>query len=116
MPNERLRDALLKHGLTPAAIAEDVGVDPKTAERWITQNRTPYPRHRHATAIRLQESESYLWPDALTPERAARIARSEVVEFYPRRAAIPVAAWQKLFDNAQERIGILVYAGLFLPE
>jgi transcriptional regulator with XRE-family HTH domain len=92
MPNERLRDAMLKRGLTPAAIAEEIGVDPKTAERWITQDRTPYPRHRHAIAARLQESESYLWPDALTSERTTQVTRAEVVEFYPRRAGIPVAA------------------------
>ncbi|MPY99992.1 MAG: XRE family transcriptional regulator, partial [Actinophytocola sp.] len=31
MPNERLRDALLKNGLTPSDVAERLRVDPKTA-------------------------------------------------------------------------------------
>src|SRR5262245_47987019 len=70
MANDRLRDALLRHGLTPVAAAEHLGVDPKTAERWITQDRVPYPRHRHALAALVRESEAYLWPDALSPARA----------------------------------------------
>ena len=116
MPNERLRDALLKNGLTPISVAEHLGVDPKTVERWITQDRIPYPRHRHAIAAQLRESETYLWPGALAAERATRVAQSEVVEVYPRRAALPQDIWRRLLDSAQDRIGILVYAGLFLPE
>src|ERR1700761_7781775 len=71
MPNDRLRDAMLKKGLTPTAVAEHIKVDPKTVERWITQDRSPYPRHRHAIAALLREGESYLWPNALSTERAS---------------------------------------------
>jgi len=66
MANDRLRDALLTKGLTPADAAVKIGVDPKTVERWITQSRVPYGKHRHALAALVQESERYLWPDALT--------------------------------------------------
>lgn len=48
--------------------------------------------------------------------RAARVAQSEVVQVYPRRAVVPDDLWRRLIGEAQERIGILVYAGLFLPE
>jgi hypothetical protein len=116
MPNDRLRDGILKQGLTPTTLAEHIGVDPKTVERWISQDRTPYPRHRHTIAALLQEGESYLWPEALSSERAAEVARSEVVHIYPRRGAVPVDLWQRLLDQATRKIGILVYAGLFLPE
>lgn len=116
MANERLRDALLKAGLTPSDLAQHVGVDPKTAERWITQDRSPYPRHRHAIAALLKESAAYLWPSAVTADRQARIAQSELVTVYPRRAAVPQELWRRLLDQAHERVGILVYAGLFLPE
>ena len=116
MPNDRLRDALLRNGFTPTAVAEQVGVDPKTVERWITQGRAPYPRYRHAIAAMVKESESYLWPDAMPTERATRVAQSEVVQVYPRRAAVPDDLWRRLISQAQERVGILVYAGLFLPE
>jgi hypothetical protein len=30
MPNERLRAALLEHGVTPALLGEEIGVDHKT--------------------------------------------------------------------------------------
>ena len=35
MANERLRTALLQRGVTPTDLADTVGVDPKTIERWI---------------------------------------------------------------------------------
>jgi transcriptional regulator with XRE-family HTH domain len=114
--NDRLRDALLTNGLTPQSLAEHLGVDPKTVERWITQNRPPYPRHRHAIAALLKESESYLWPDAMAPERATKLAQSALVQVYPSRAATPPDLWQRLLDKAERQIQILVYAGLFLPE
>jgi hypothetical protein len=116
MPNDRLRDGLLKAGLTPVALAEHLGVDPKTVERWITQDRVPYPKHRNAVGALLKESEAYLWPNALSPERAVKVAQSEVVQVYPRRAAVPPDLWQRLLDKAEKQIGILVYGGLFLPE
>jgi hypothetical protein len=116
MPNDRLRDAMLRNGLTPAAVADGISVDPKTVERWITKDRTPYPKHRHAIAALVRESESYLWPTALSPERAAKVARSEVVEIFPRRSAVPVELWHRLLDQATGQIGILVYGGLFLHE
>ncbi|WP_025616844.1 hypothetical protein [Salinispora cortesiana] len=116
MPNDRLRDAILRNGFTHAAMAEHVGVDPKTAERWITQGRAPYPKYRHAIAALVKESESYLWPDAVPAERAQRIAESECVRVYPRRGAVPDELWRRLINDAAKRVGVLVYAGLFLPE
>jgi hypothetical protein len=116
MANDRLRDAMLRGGHTPATVAEHLGVDPKTAERWITQGRAPYPKYRHAIAALLRETESYLWPDAVAPERAQRIAQSECVQVYPRRGAVPDDLWRRLINDSDERVGILVYAGLFLPE
>lgn len=116
MPNERLRDAMHRSRLTPTDLAAVVGVDPKTVERWITQDRVPYPRHRHTLAVRLGETQSYLWPDALPPARAAKITESELVQIYSRRAAIPIELWRRLLTTATQQISILVYAGLFLPE
>ncbi|MFI7522987.1 XRE family transcriptional regulator [Micromonospora globbae] len=116
MPNDRLRDAILRNGMTPAAIAEKIGVDPKTVERWITQERTPYPRHRHAIAALVRESESYLWPNAVTPEKASRLGQNEVIQVYSRRSSVPYEVWRRLIDRAEERIDILAYAGLFLVE
>lgn len=116
MPNDRLRDAILRNGMTPVLLAEKIGVDPKTVERWITQDRTPYPRHRHAIAATVRESESYLWPNAVTPEKASRLGQSEIIQIYSRRSSVPYEVWHRLIDRAEERIDVLAYAGLFLVE
>ena len=116
VPNDRLRDAILRNGLTPVSVAEKLSVDPKSVERWMTQDRTPYPRHRYAIAALVRESESYLWPAAVSPEKATRIGQSEVVRLYPRRITVPPDLWGRLLQKAEHRIEILVYVGLFLVE
>ncbi|KHD74042.1 helix-turn-helix domain-containing protein [Actinoplanes utahensis] len=115
MPNERLRTAMLERGLTPAALAEVLNVDPKSVERWIT-GRTPYRRHRYAVAARLGVDEVYLWPDALSSDQVASASESEIINIYPHRWTVPSEVWRTLFDNAEEEIGVLVYSGLFLSE
>ena len=114
--NERLLDALNKAELTPAALAARVSVDPKTVERWITHGRTPYPKHMHQVAAVLGAPERWLWEHAIDEERRAHAAQSEVVRVYAHRHQIPNDTWLRLFTDAAERIDVLVYAGLFLPE
>lgn len=116
MANERLRNAMQQAGLDIADAAEKVGVEPKTVERWITKGRTPYPKHRHALASLVGETENYLWPDALSPERRIEVAESEVLKIYPHRSAIPSDLWRRLLSSTSERLDILVLAGLFLAE
>jgi len=114
--NDRLRDSLSAAGLSPHDAAARLDVDPKTVERWVTQGRTPYPRHRRELAALVRESEAYLWPAALPPERRIEAAESEIVHVYPHRAAIPGDTWTRHFKGAAETIDVLVYAALFLPE
>ena len=116
MSNERLRDALLRNGLNLEHVAKATGVDPKTVERWITQGRTPYPRHRHTIASMIRETENYLWPKAVPPERKIEIAGSEVVKVFPHRNSIPVELWDRLIADATEHVEVLVHAALFLVE
>ncbi|SCG61303.1 XRE family transcriptional regulator [Micromonospora halophytica] len=116
MPNDRLREAILRKGLTSVMVAEKIGVDPKTVERWITQDRTPYPRHRQAIAAMVREDVPYLWPNAVTPEKASRIGQSEMVKLYSRRSSVSYDVWRRLIERAEERIDVLAYAGLFLVE
>ena len=116
MANDRVRDALLRTGLTPEDAAITLAVDRKTVERWINADRLPYRRHRHQLAALLHESEAYLWPAALDADRRAEVARSEVVEIYPHRADSPVALWSRLFSEVTGQLDLLVYAALFLPE
>lgn len=117
MANERLRDAMLDARLTVEQVAAKAGVDPKTVERWTTQaDRVPYARHRRALAQLLGQAESYLWPSALPPERQAIIAASEIVGVYPHRQSVPSDLWDRLLQQAVDRIDVLVHAGLFLVE
>lgn len=116
MPNERLRDALLRNGLDLDHVAKATHVDPKTVERWITMGRVPYPRHRRAIAAMVRETENYLWPDAIAPERKAEIGGSEIVKIYPHRHNVPADLWHRLLDQAEEHIEILVYAAMFLTD
>ena len=104
MANDRLRDALLRAEVGLDALADKLHVDRKTAERWITQGRTPYPKHRHAISTLVGQTEAYLWPGALSAERAAQVAQSEVVHVYPHRAAVPHDLWIRMLGGFTERL------------
>jgi transcriptional regulator with XRE-family HTH domain len=115
MTNERLRTALLQRGQTPATVAEVLGVDPKTVERWIG-GRTPYRRTRYQLARHLEADEAFLWPNAISDGEQASISHSEFVGIHPHRWAVPRDVWARLLESAQEEIGILVYSGMFFAE
>jgi transcriptional regulator with XRE-family HTH domain len=115
MPNDRLRTALLERGVTPADLAAELKVDPKSVERWIS-GRTPYRRHRYAVAAKLGVDEAYLWPDAMSRNQVADASESEIVNVYPHRWAVPSEMWRNFFETAEAEIGVLVYSGLFLSE
>ncbi|MGH3849129.1 MAG: helix-turn-helix domain-containing protein, partial [Pseudonocardiaceae bacterium] len=116
MPNERLRDVLLRNGLSLAQVAKATGVDPKTVERWISKGRLPYPKHRRAIATLVRETENYLWPDAIPPERKAEIGGSEIVQVYPHRRCVPTELWNRLLDQAEQHVEFLMDVGMFLTE
>jgi transcriptional regulator with XRE-family HTH domain len=115
MANERLRSAMLEHGVTHAALAEAVEVDPKSVERWVS-GRSPYRRHRYAVAAFLEVDEAYLWPESLTPGQVISASESEIVNIYPHRWAVPSEMWRHIFDTAESEIGVLAYSALFLSE
>ncbi|MFI7455623.1 helix-turn-helix domain-containing protein [Nonomuraea sp. NPDC049714] len=116
MANERLRAALLQKGVSIADLAEAIEVDPKTVERWVTKGREPYRKHRFATASYLGVDETYLWPDALSPEQVTSASQSEIIAIYPHRWAVPRDIWGRLFGAASEEIGVLAFSGLFLAD
>ncbi|MGW5099192.1 XRE family transcriptional regulator [Streptomyces sp. NPDC004100] len=116
MANERLRSTMLIRGITVDALATHVRVDPKTVERWITQGRAPYRRHRLAIAAFLQEDEAYLWPNGLPDSQRQDAADAEVLKVYPHRSYVPPELWLQLFSRAEREIGVLVHAGVFLAE
>ena len=114
--NERLRGCMVAAQLTILDVAAQVGVDPKTVERWITTGRIPHRPHRWATASLLKTDEAYLWPDAISEKQASSASEAEVLALYPDRGAVPAQLWHRLIDSASEGIDILVFAGLFLPD
>jgi transcriptional regulator with XRE-family HTH domain len=114
--NERLRGCMVAAQLTISDVAAQVGVDPKTVERWITTGRIPHRQHRWATASLLETDETYLWPEAVTEKHARSASEAELYALYPDRGAVPAQLWHRLIDTACEGIDILVFAGLFLPD
>ena len=115
MSNERLRAALLKKGMTPAQLAEQLQVDAKTTERWIN-GREPYRKHRFAVATLLGVDESYLWPDALPRNQVSAASESEIISVYPHRWAVPREVWKNHFTSAETAIDMLTMAGIFIAE
>lgn len=116
MANERLRAVLLNQGMTPEQLAHELEVDPKTVERWITQGREPYRRHRHKIAALTGVEENYLWPNALSRDQVAEASENELVSVYAHRSDVSAGVWRDHFESAEREIGVLVYAGAFLAE
>lgn len=117
MTNERLRGALLNAGMTAAALAEVVRVDPKSVSRWLTEGRVPHPATRQHVAAVLQQQETYLWPTLLIDtagDGGAGVGGIDRV--WPMRCTISSETWHDLFNRATRQIDVLVYAGAFLIE
>lgn len=115
MANERLRAAMLSAGLSVESVAEELGVDRKTVERWVAGRRVPYKRHRYALANFLDSDPGYLWPTDSATE-ASDLAMAELLAIYPIRSTVGNDMWLRLFDDAEQQIDILVYAGFWLSE
>lgn len=116
MSNERLRSQMAVAGFTAEALARELDVDPKTVERWISQERLPHRRHRLSTAQLVGAEEAYLWPSVIDDVRTKSASLAEFVRLYPHRGAVPEDLWDSLIDNAHDCIDVLVYAGLFLVD
>lgn len=114
MANVALRNALTRSRLTESALAERVGVDPKTVERWLSDDgRLPHPRHRYATADVLGVEQEVLWPDSVRRNIKTGPDR-EVVAVYPRRSDCPKSVWRTLITDATTEITLAGYTNYFL--
>lgn len=114
MPNGRLRASLHANGYTDASFADELGVDPKTVQRWITHDRTPHRTTAYKAAKLLDVPVAWLWP--ALDSGSADEAVSEVVAFYPHRAETPKQLWLNLLTSARKQIDLFANASLFLPE
>jgi transcriptional regulator with XRE-family HTH domain len=113
--NERLRQAILDADLSLDALAGEIGIDPKTVERWVTRGRVPHPANRARAARVLGLDETVLWPQ-LEDARARAVVSSEVLRVYPDRGAVPPGYWYDRIAGARVHVDVLVYAGLFLTD
>lgn len=116
MTNQRLRGALLNAGMTAAALADAVQVDPKSVSRWLAEDRIPHPTTRHKVATALQQQETFLWPTLLPDSEGCADGVVDIERVWPTRSAISSETWHALFSKATEALDILVYAGAFLIE
>jgi transcriptional regulator with XRE-family HTH domain len=111
--NRLLRQAMGTARISAERVADAVGVDPKTVQRWLA-GRVPHARHRWAVADLLGVTEGALWPDFAGP--GGSDCNDEVVAVYARRVDVSRALWHELLLDARERIDVLGYAVQFLPE
>lgn len=102
--------------LTPAMLAERVGADPKTVERWVTQGRCPHPGTRARVVEVLERDETYLWPELLSGPRAITSSSAELVQMWPTRSAVEPEVWRAVMAQAREHLSVLVYSGGYLVE
>ncbi|MFC8847023.1 MULTISPECIES: helix-turn-helix domain-containing protein [unclassified Micromonospora] len=63
--NHGLIAAMAQAGETAESLAAQVGVDPKTAQRWVSLGRIPRPQRRSQLAAILGRDVEDLWPDVL---------------------------------------------------
>jgi DNA-binding transcriptional regulator YdaS (Cro superfamily) len=100
---------------TQQGLAEVVGVDPKTVERWVREGRVRHRRIAERAASALREDVQVLWP-ALRSTRRARAVHPGLVALYPRRADAPTDLWWNLFQAATRNLDVPVHAAVFLHE
>src|SRR3954447_23987921 len=101
MINDRLRTTLHAAGLTEGELAEQLGVDPKTVQRWVTQGRSPHRTTATRVAKLLDVPLTWLWPGF--EDAASGQATGEVVNLYAHRSQVPRQAWLDLVLRARKR-------------
>ncbi|RKR85896.1 hypothetical protein BDK92_0110 [Micromonospora pisi] len=78
--NHALVAAMAEAGETADSLAAQLGVDPKTAGRWVTPGRIPQPRRRVKIAEILKKDVGDLWPDVLKRKEPAWFRRWADIE------------------------------------
>lgn len=114
MPNERLRTTLLESDYDERSLADELGLDHKSVQRWIGRNITPRRATAHRAAKLLGVPASWLWPELESDRESA--SQAEIVTLYPHRSEVPRHLWLDLLTGATERIWLYAHASLFLTE
>lgn len=111
--NQRLRSTLKSTGHSTRTLGEELGVDPKTIQRWVTQGRTPHPNTAERAAKILSVPANFLWPDL---DNRTSGSPNEVVNLYPHRSQVPDSLWLEILLAARHEIYFTTYASLFFGE
>ncbi len=112
--NERLRGAMIAANVTTEALAAHVGIDAKSAERWLSLGRTPHARHAHAAARLLDADPYYLWPAMGERRRSVVAPQAEVVASYASRSTVPMDLWRTVLASASTTLDLAVANLVFL--
>jgi len=116
MSNERLRSALVDAGLTYDQLSEQVSVDPKTVERWISRDRVPHRTHRLKVAALLGQDDVFLWPSTKSDPRTLAASEAEFVAMYANRGAVGADVWTSLIERTRVQIDLMAFAASFLHD
>ncbi len=108
--NQRLADAIQTSGRRVEEFAGELGVDPKTVERWVSTGRVPRPTYRHRAEKTLSVPAPLLWPSAAGPARGIE----ELAGAYATRNELAPATVASLLDAATEHIDVLAFAAMWL--
>ncbi|MER7168129.1 DUF5753 domain-containing protein [Micromonospora sp. NPDC000207] len=88
--NHALIEAMTQGGETSESLASQVGVDPKSVQRWVNPGVVPHPRHRSTAARVLGRDVGELWPSTVRRREPAWFRRWADVE----REALSLRSFQ----------------------
>lgn len=114
--NERLRGAMVSANVTIQGLADRLGLDVKSVERWLTSDRTPHARNAHAAAKILAADAYRLWPGLEVRHRSQPTPRDELVACYPSRGVVPADSWRLLLESAVGAMDLAVSSLLWLTD
>lgn len=101
-------------GYSHETLAKDIGLDPKSVQRWITKDVTPRRSTAQRAAKLLGVPASWLWPASESDRESA--SQAEIVCLYPHRSEVPKHLWLDLLTATHQRVWLYANASLFLPE
>ncbi|MFG3110166.1 hypothetical protein [Streptomyces tendae] len=102
--------------MTIEGLADHLGIDPKSVDRWLNSDRTPHARNAEAAAKLLGADAYHLWPKLGERHRSTPSAQDEVVACYPMRSTVPYTLWRSTLANATTVIDLAVSNLLFLAD
>lgn len=102
--------------VTIEGLADRLGIDPKSVDRWLNSDRTPHARNAEAAAKLLGTDAYHLWPKLGERHRSTPKPQDEVVACYPMRSTVPFSLWHATLAGATTVIDLAVANLVFLAD